>query len=172
MKHSDLNKLWTNYREDHRKWQTELGQQAALLAKTVSERLEPTNTEWTEPSKGIKHRYITDLDLSDKPSPIAFGTEYKSINDNGELVFAISVTLERAPESFPKAPLTVPVAARFREGKAEFAFYDRNSKAVGQPPNWETDIGTFADALIERIVKYLSFDPFQGPPKKSSIGFQ
>jgi len=171
MKYRELNDLWKTFEERNRQWVHSLVTQAFSLQKTVFDRLEPHSEFWEDSQSKEKFRYVDLLDISGKSKPFNPGVAHESITEAGELFFGVSVTFEQGEKVWPKRKLNVPVAVRFKEGKAEFVFFDEQEKTVESNSRWISDIEQFAQDLIDKTENYLNYDPYQGPQKRSAIGF-
>jgi hypothetical protein len=173
MKHATLTKLWVEQREKYKKRNEGLFETARALRDEVEKILDPIEKTWSEPSieepnqfKNIKYIDIVDISKSELTELNFFELP---INQFGELILGVCITFDHKIKAYPKTRYNIPVAIRFNNSQPEFAFYDTNT--MRSETKWECDIIKFSLDLINTLKDYLSFNPFMGFPKKSSIGF-
>lgn len=170
MKYSELNDLWKLQKEQYTLWLRSLNQQAAKLRNEVLGILQPASEEWTNPDNGHKRSYVELFDISDKPQPVSgLGFTSESLTDVGELIFGIAITFDHGLQTFPKKTQYMPVSLRFINKEPQFSFFNMQTRK--SESKWEPDVKVFAKTLVDEAAKHLMFDPLDGPPNRSSIGF-
>lgn len=169
--YTDLNELWDTQQIRWREWHQALRAQALRLRQEVETGISAPLQPWSEPRSTEQRRYVEVIDLSDERTRLRGSLPDNAITDDGELIFGLSITFEKAPNTFPKQIVHVPIAVRFSESQPQFGFYDTQCKTLESHTTWETDLTVFVEALLRRVEDYLRVDPFAGPRKKSAIGF-
>jgi len=168
--YENLTKLWKEQNEVLEKWRHSLLRQAYELREAVIKEIGAP--EWAVTSFGAKsnRRYVEVVDLSQDDTPQLLSLE-NSVTDRGEIIFGLSVVLENAPNTFPKSAFHQTMAVRYNKQQAEYVLWSRSGDRPEQGENWSNDKSAMARKFVESLTKHFSFDPFEAPIKKSSIGF-
>ena len=127
--------------------------------------------EWVTHDKAERRKYVDVINLSNSNGGFAGILSYNSITDQGELVFGISFTLDLGPKIHPKWISYIPVAVRYKDYIPEYCQWDTHSEAPRTGSSWQRSKKLFIEEILNALNRYLSMDPFQGIPVKSTIGF-
>jgi len=167
MTYQELCELWKVQGTQFNNWRTALFDQASRLREEVCAaiQLEP-DAVWEDAALQKSHRYLEVIQLSEGRERLTRTNVELSINDDNELVFGLRITFESGKDC-----VLIPMALRFYQDRAEFAFYDAQQNALVSSKSWEPDISQFIAALLARIDEYVRFDPFSGLRSKTSITF-
>ena len=168
MTHDEIISLWKKQRDQYQAWQIALRKTAELLRKTIEELLQPPAETWLDTQKNKNYRYIDLVDISKKDKPRGIPLSSESITPTGELVFGLGITLDHGVTTYPKSLFHIPVAIRFINKQPEYSLFNTDTWASEK---WEKDLDKFCQTILSEIVQYLSFDPFDGQKKTTSIGF-
>lgn len=171
MNHSELTELWKKQQERYQEWEVQLMRTAEKLRCKIEEILQPPQEGWKELDKPIRHRYIDLVDITKDDKPRGKVLSRESFTSEGELVFGLRITLDHGVQTYPKNLFHVPVVIRFVENNPEYSFFDTENWQPDQPERWEKNLDSFCQTIISHVAEYFGYNPFDGPKKKSSIGF-
>lgn len=169
MNYIELNSLWEKQRNQYQEWEVKLIKSAHDLREKVEELLNLPKLEWEVPTRKGKHKYVELVSVYPQVEPEKMDPTADSINENGELIFAIGVTFEKAPNSFPKESLHVSIAIRFSENELQYSLF--NLETLEADNNWLSNDEKFCKRILGRYAELLSHDPHSGLAKKRPIGF-
>jgi hypothetical protein len=149
------------------KWQQALSLAARELRDLLASSLGTPNDTYTAQDGLSSRRYVELMDLSGDEPMIHNGFfPARARTASGELVFGLAVAFPASGDAI----YNVPVAARFRGGRAEFCLWDRESDGPFDS-GWTQDRQIAVARIIEGLEQWFSYDPFEGPRQRSSIGF-
>lgn len=163
-----LSDKWKAQEKQFEEWRVGLVREAHGLRNDVAAALGAPE-KWLSPRTREERRYVEIIDLStdDKGPASAFSRD--AITDDGELVFGISFTFDQALNSYPKSLRHIAMATRYKNGIPEFCFWDTRENRSGTA--WQRDKAVVVAEMLANLEKHLSFDPFQGIPGKTGMGF-
>lgn len=168
--YDSLTEMWKRQRENYREWQFALNRAAHTFRNTVASKVGGPES-WESYDKRQQRRYIEIVDLSSDNKPVTSLFPDAAITNDGELCFGLSFTFDHGLNTYPKALYHVALAVRFSNSQPQFSFWDTKSNRPEEGGSWSSDADSFADGIIERLISYFSFNPFEGSAQRPAIGF-
>jgi hypothetical protein len=168
--YQSLTEKWKKQADQFFDWRKQLAQEAHGLRNDVASVLGGPE-KWTTFHDHEERRYVEIIDLSVAERPPAGFVFKDAISDKGELIFGISFTFDRASNSYPKSQYYIALAVRFRDSVPEFCQWDSKANQPMAGSSWERDKQKLIERLLAVLERHISFDPFQGIPERSGIGF-
>lgn len=180
MNYEALIGLWKKQSELVERWKKDLLENAEKLREHVEKALGAPTEKWEDPETHKKYRYVEVADMFVKEASKeevsgeeasdeeGQGLSGKSMTANMELVFGISITLEKGLSSDHRSIYNLPVAIRFTDNELEYSLFDPEKVEFIE---WESDLDKFTELIFEKIEEYFRFNPYIGPRDDLEIGF-
>lgn len=165
-----LSGLWKHQGERFDEWRIALVREAHALRNLVASKIGGPE-RWESHDRREQRRYVEVIDLSVAEKPVAAAFSKNAITDDGELYFGLSFTFDRGVNAYPKTLYHIAIAVRFNNNQPQFSFWDTQLKCSEPQGSWLSDKEALTEQIVERLTRYLSFDPFSGVERLSSIGF-
>lgn len=168
--YQELSDLWKAQRKQLDDWRVALAREAHGLRNDVATALGGPD-KWVSHNTREERRYVEVIELSNEEKRPAGAFSGDAITDDGELVFGMSFTFDHAPNSYPKSLYYIAMAVRYRAAVPEFCQWDTRENSPTSGTVWKREKAVVVTELLANFERNFSFDPFQGIPGRSRIGF-
>lgn len=166
----NLRAKWQNQSDQYREWELGLTSASIRLKNALSEKLGVEDLVWENHDDGQTHQYVQFSNL-ETSKPVGHHPPTEPITDDGELPFGISVTLDRDIKTFPKQGYSIPVVLKYIEKEVHYNLWDSINQTADSQSDWTKDENEMVERIIKLLDLHFSFDPRDGAPQKTGIGF-
>jgi hypothetical protein len=167
--YKSLSKKCFDQRKKYQEWHMLAHSGISGLKQQMEATLGISGRRWKGPDSPMEREYVEVASLRNPDNHSPADIIDNDITDSGELPFALIVRLEAGERLYPKVGFRLPVAIRIRNGLVEYAPWDAN-KCQASPSSWTSQEAT-VNTLIQSLDMHLEFDPLNGPPQKTGMGF-
>ncbi|ELH5152388.1 hypothetical protein HPY16_14960 [Vibrio cholerae] len=167
-KYNKLNELWEKQRELYSQWRFELRASVFSVREHFANSFGLKGKTWNEsldPQRQSKKPYISLLNLAGEE----FGNDISElVYDDGSARFNLLIVFERASNSYPKGPVTLPLAVQFMNKEVRYGILNTKTDEVGF---WFNTLEDLEGKVVELLEQHFSFDPLEGFENRKTIGF-